>query len=323
MYTNMTIVDEKLNTMYRDTPQPRVYGNISPLDPQMFVAINESVTDMLTGKSNSRYTPLEAAGWLDKYSADADKNLLESKRLVRDATSPEYRRAVLDVQIQSGLGKFYSAKIRSAALFEIYRQTGDSKVLEQAIDQYRKARDAWSVLANQAKGAYMSDVTYGGIKNMRGHWLDRLPAIEADIAAMQAVASNGAISPKGAISESVKQAAIHQVISPSARPVASCRHTPTATFKAGIAQPIEIHVGSGVTKVRLKYRRVNQALYYETAEMAGENGVFRASIPADYTDSLFSLQYYFELQHSPAVATMYPGLGPDRTGRPYFLVEQV
>lgn len=30
----------------------------------------------------------------------------------------------------------------------------------------------------------------------------------------------------------------------------------------------------------------------------------------------------FELQHSPTHATMFPGLGPDRTQRLYFLIEQ-
>jgi hypothetical protein len=42
----------------------------------------------------------------------------------------------------------------------------------------------------------------------------------------------------------------------------------------------------------------------------------------EYTNSLVSLQYYFELQRGPKVATMYPGLGPDLTDRPYFLVER-
>lgn len=321
MYTNMTIVDEKLNTMYRDTPSPKVYGNVSPLDPQIFVAINESVTDLLTGKSNSRYSPLEAAHWLDTYTADADKNLLEAKTHVRDAASPDYRRAVLDIQIQSGLGKFFAAKIRSAALFCIYQQTGDKAVLEQALGQYKKARDAWSVLANQAKGPYMTDVTYGGIKNMRGHWLDRLPYIDADIAAMQAVASGAATSGTG-ISDAAKQAVIRQIMSPTVRPAIVCHHTPAATFQAGIAQPIELQVASGVSGVRLKYRHVNQAEYYETLDMTGRGGKYQATIPAEYTKTDFSLQYYFELQHSPTVETMYPGLGADLTGRPYFLVEQ-
>lgn len=319
MYTNMTIIDEKLNTMYRDTPTPRVYGNVSSLDPQIFVAINESVIDLLTGKSNSRYSPLEAARWLDTYTGDADKNLAVAESKMRDATLPEYRRAVLDIQIQSGLGKFFAAKIRSAALFCVYQKTGDKAVLEQALSQYKKARGAWSDLANRAKGPYMSDVTYGGVKNMRGHWLDRLQYIDADITAMEGVA---AVTPDDSVSEVAKQAVIRQIMSPTARPTVKCDHKAAATFQAGNAQTIELQVGPGISGARLKYRHVNQAEYYETVEMTGQGGKYHATIPAEYLKTPFSLQYYFELQHSPTMETMYPGLGSDLTDRPYYLVEQ-
>ena len=49
---------------------------------------------------------------------------------------------------------------------------------------------------------------------------------------------------------------------------------------------------------------------------------WRAEIPADYTRSPFALQYYFELKAAPASAAIYPGLGPERTGQPYFVVRR-
>jgi hypothetical protein len=321
MYTNMTIVDESLNTMYRDTPAPKVYGNVSPLDPQIFVGINESIMDMLTGKSNSRYNPLEVAQWLDHYTADIDINLATSKKRIANSSSVEYRRASIDVQMQNQLGKFFAAKIRSAAFFCIYQQTGDRAVLDQAVNQYRRAREAWSALASQAKSVYMSDVTYGGIRNMRGNWIDRLPAIDGDIEAMQAVTSKP-VAASASVSEEAKRAALQHVLSPSPRPSVACQHDAADTFQAGAELPIEVSVGGEVTQIRLKYRHVNQAEYYETVEMTHDGGKYRATIPAAYTKSLFALQYYFELQHSPQTATMYPGLGADLTTRPYFLVEQ-
>jgi hypothetical protein len=89
-----------------------------------------------------------------------------------------------------------------------------------------------------------------------------------------------------------------------------------------MAQPIELHIGPGVTGARLMYRHVNQAEYYVTAEMTGQGSVYRATIPAEYTKSDYALHYYFDLQHGPGIASMYPGLGPDLATRPYFLVEQ-
>ncbi len=321
MYTNMTIVDESLNTMYRDTPAPRVYGNVSPLDPQIFVSINEAVSDILHGRSNSRYTPFEVAQWLVQNADAADRSLAEAKSLMRDPAPPEFRRLVLDVQIQSGLGKFFAAKIRSAAMFAIYQQTGNRGPMDKAVSEYRKARGAWSALANQARGAYRSDVTYGGVKNMRGHWLDRLPAIDADIEAMQAFESKAPAS-TDAFPEQEVQAAISKVMTPAPRPAIACHHTPSATFQAGTAHLVELQVTPHAGEVRLKYRHVNQAEIYETAAMTGDAGLYRTTIPAEYTRSEYALQYYFELQHDPRLASMHPGLGPDLTDRPYFLVEQ-
>jgi len=57
--------------------------------------------------------------------------------------------------------------------------------LEEAVSQYTKARAAWADLANTAKGVYMTDITVGEHPQLRGHWLDRLPAMDRDIAALK------------------------------------------------------------------------------------------------------------------------------------------
>jgi hypothetical protein len=325
MYTNMPIVDEAANTLYRDTPTPRVFDNVSPLDPQMFCSIAECVSNMLKGDSNFKYTPLEVASWLEKYANAADSNLSEARIHAKNIASPEYRRVVLDVQIQSGLGKFFAWKIRSGALFAIYQATGDHAALEQAVSAYRKARYAWASMANQAKGVYMNDITYGGTKNMRGHWLDRLPGIDSDIGAMQALlvqAPVGAISNHQVSGDSVPRA-IREVFSPPMRPTPSCRHTPATTFTPGTAQTIELQtVSSAISAVRLKYRHVNQGEYYQAIEMQARGPVYRGVIPSEHTKSEYAIQYFFEIETGAGRATSYPGLGPDLTSQPYYVVEQ-
>lgn len=325
MYTNMPIVDEAANTLYRDTPTPRVFDNVSPLDPEMFCSIAECVSNMLKGVSNFKYTPLEVASWLEKYANAADSNLSEAKIHVKKVPSPEYRRVVLDVQIQSGLGKFFAWKIRSGALFAIYQATGSRAALEQAVSAYRKARDAWAAMANQAKGVYMTDITYGGPKHMRGHWLDRLPAIDSDINAMQALLTQAPADAAGSHQtggDSLPKA-IREVFSPPMRPALSCRHTPAATFTPGITQTIELQTASsGISAVRLKYRHVNQGEYYQAIEMQARGSVYRGDIPSEYTKSDYAIQYFFEIETGPGRATSYPGLGPDLTSQPYYVVEQ-
>ena len=46
---------------------------------------------------------------------------------------------------------------------------------------YRAARAAWAELARRAESVYARDITFGPDRYQRGHWLDRLPAIEQDV----------------------------------------------------------------------------------------------------------------------------------------------
>ena len=41
MYYNMSIVDAKVRNPYSDSPQPRVFGTVSPFDPEMFASVVE------------------------------------------------------------------------------------------------------------------------------------------------------------------------------------------------------------------------------------------------------------------------------------------
>ncbi|HZY72460.1 MAG TPA: hypothetical protein VFE22_05065, partial [Edaphobacter sp.] len=319
IYTNMTIVDESLNKLYRDTPKPRVYGTVSPLDPQIFVSINGAVDEMLDGKSNSRYSPMEVARWLDDCTAIIDRDVAQLSRSVRKTSSPVFRRALLDVQILSGLGHFYAQKIRSACFYRMYQRTAAAAIKQQAVASYRKALESWTAVADFAKNKYMDDITYGQISNMRGCWADRTAAIAADIDAMEKAPLP---APGASVNDAAVQMVLHQIASATPRPSIWCEHRPQPSFHPGSEMAVQIKVPPSITEVRLVYRHVNQAEYYETIDMKLSGGLHSATIPASYTDSPYALQYYFELQHSPTESTMFPGLGPDLTQRPYFLVEQ-
>jgi len=57
-------------------------------------------------------------------------------------------------------------------------------------------------------------------------------------------------------------------------------------------------------------------------EMQLTGNGYRAIIPADYTNSQYPLQYYFELKETPAKAWLYPGFSADLTNQPYFVVRK-
>ena len=165
VYFNESIVDPTHPGPYTDTPAPKVFGNVSPLDPQLFSRINDFADDLLKGESSGRYSPIEVAQWIEDYAAQAAKGLAQAEALGVAENRPEYRRIAEDVAIQAGLGRFFGAKFRSGALYRIYERTGNGMALDESLKAYRAARASWAELANRAKSVYMSDITVGELRN--------------------------------------------------------------------------------------------------------------------------------------------------------------
>ena len=84
--------------------------------------------------------------------------------------------------------------------------------------------------------------------------------------------------------------------------------------------PIEF-AGTEATRVRLFYRHVDQAETYESVNMTGRDNVFKAAIPAAYTQSPYPLEYYFEV-HTGTSAGLFPGIGSSLMQQPYFTVRR-
>jgi hypothetical protein len=80
--------------------------------------------------------------------------------------------------------------------------------------------------------------------------------------------------------------------------------------------------GDNAITVRLHYRRVNQAESYVVADMPATGEGFEATIPGDYTDSPYPLQYWFELRDASGRAWFWPGFNAELSNQPYFVVRQ-
>ena len=171
MYLNQSLVDAEHWQPYTDTPSPRVFGNVSPFDPQLFSRMNDFADRLLNGERDGKYSPFEVAQWIEDYAQIArDLKLAEAKASYTNKQTPAYRRIIIDVAILAGIGEFFGAKFRSGMLYRTYEKTGDPAASEACLAQYRKAREAWAALANKAKGVYMSDITVGEHPQLRGHW---------------------------------------------------------------------------------------------------------------------------------------------------------
>jgi hypothetical protein len=233
--------------------------------------------------------------------------------------------------------------------YALYKRTGERGRLVQAVEAYRAARAAWVDVIEQGR-AYRDDITVGGEPWLRGHWSDRLAAIDDDLGDMETELASTPTGPARASERSGRheratasltrapggqEVATQTVASrddtpPLADldvlpPAAEYEHIPPTMFQPG--QPLTIEIGvrlseGGRPSVLLHYRHLNQAEAYEVVEMESDDGRFRATVPAAYTDSKYPLLYFFEIRSGSLVAWLYPGLRDDLANRPYFVVRQ-
>ncbi len=190
VYTDIAIIggDGSVETHYYDTPEPKRFGTVSPLDPEVFLTAEESARELEVGVADGRYSALEVAAWLERLAAEAAAALA---RVDAASSGPpvEVRRLIVDVAIQAALGRFFAGKLRAGVAYERYRLSGGRAVLVAALEAHRSARGAWADVVAAAGGVYSSDLTYGTQAWLRGSWADRLPAIDDDLGAMEALAA--------------------------------------------------------------------------------------------------------------------------------------
>ena len=321
MYTNMALGDAAQPQPYGDTPSPKVFGNVSPFDPELFARVNDFAGELLAGRHSGKHSPLEVAQWLEDLAENSTRQLAAAT--IQNPGGVEFRRLVIDVRMQCGLGRFFAWKLRSGALFGLHEQagaaSGDASALHEALLAYRRARAAWAEVAEAARGVYRHDVTYGPEPFLRGHWADRLPAIDADVADVERRLATMSLAPPRV--DAVLRRAVHEVLQRPQPAAVAVRHAPARQFAPGAPLTIQLSLPTGSdAEVRLHYRHVDQAEAYVIDLMQRAGEARRVTIPGSYTATPYALQYFFELRARPDAAWFYPGFVPTLANQPYFVV---
>ncbi|MES1167317.1 MAG: hypothetical protein ABUL68_04880, partial [Pseudomonadota bacterium] len=303
-------------------PTPRRFGTVSPLDPQLFSRVEDHADALLKGTVDGKFSPVEVAQWVEDLSHSVGEHLAEMEKASPDPKAPAFRRLAIDVTVQAGIGRFFGQKLRAGVLYALYQRTGDPAAKREALNLYRSAREAWAGIVATTTGVYVGDVSYGDGKFKRGHWSDRLPAIDRDLEAME---KTSVAAPAAPVIASEKLAGlIRDVMGKPARPAPNATHSSPATFRRGQAVSLALAFPSDQpqTAVRLHYRRVNHAETWKAAPMQLAAGTWQAEIPGAYTDSAYPLQYYFEPTDHAGIAWIYPGLGTALARQPYLVLRQ-
>lgn len=314
LYYPISILPPTGKPLYADSPSPHNVGAISPLDPQLFSTIDQHAADLLDGYQNARYSPCEVVAWLEAM-VEASTKALKAARAAdsRRAALAAFRQAEEDILILNGLGLYYASLFRAASCHAIYVRTHDPQAAEASLSAYRKARDSWANMAERASRVYASDISYGDVAVRRGHWADRLPVIQNDLAALQKY-----FDAKPAQTGSASGALAHLATTP-VRPSLEIKHLPPVNFRPGSDLLLSISGAEPLASAILWYRHVNQGERWLSVPMQKSGNSWSALIPGKYSGSSFPLQYYFELR-TPQSATLHPRLSPEFNNQPYFAV---
>lgn len=316
LYTNLPI-SGGIPHPFRELPPPRVFGHVSPLDPGLFSSVHEFADAVLGGITDGRYTPADVALWLERLAEESERQLSLAKSTAANPKDPSFRRLEIDVTACNCFGRFFAQKLRAAIAYSIHEKNGDLDSLGDAVQLYRLAREAWAGLVRATRGAYMEDITFGEAPQLRGHWAGRLPAIDQDLKALEQLLA-------GKTGEAPKSLAR---TSPAWRqprpPTPSLSHRALAAFRPGEPLPVELTSNSSaVQAVEIRYRHVNQSESYQVGRMTAEGGRWRHTIPGQFTNSVFPLMYFFEVRDGSGHAWLYPGLDPDLSNQPYYVVRR-
>jgi hypothetical protein len=315
MLTTVQILPYTKNPLYGDNPAPHNVSAISPLDPQLFTTIDQHAENLVNNKPDARYNTSEVISWLESLVTTSN-NALASARTAAGAKarSLEFRRAEEDILILNGLGSFYAGLFRAGLLYSIHEKTGDPAAARQSLAAFRKARQSWADFSARAKSVYAADVSYGRPAFRRGNWADRLPDIDTDLATLeQSFAS--------APAEAASAAASLRRAEPAPRLTIEAHHSPADSFHPGSDLVLTISTPPTVTDAALWYRHVNHGERWRSVSMQHSAGSHSAAIPADYTNSLYPLQYYFELRTASG-ASLHPPFNSTWGNQPYYAIHK-
>lgn len=313
LYTPISILPSKEKPLYGDSPAPHNVSAISPLDPQIFMSIDDYARALSGGTVTSRYNPLEVAQWIDYIVSRSSDALAKAKATAAGRmASPAFRRAEEDILILNGLGGYYAGLFRAALCYALFQDTGDKQLATEALKFYRGACESWKKMATRAQSVYTTDISYGSIPVRRGHWADRIPMIEKDIVALEQYFATADVRASGVN-------AVALITSPRHRPDFAASHTPAQSFHPGSELQLSLQASAQATEAKLWYRHVTHGERWLSMPMQRKGDTFSAAIPDAYTQSPFPLQYYFELR-TEHEAALYPPLNETLSNQPYFAI---
>lgn len=317
IYTNLPLLEGSGSRAYSfDMAGPVRFGNAPTFDAMLFANAREYVTALHEGEPCSRYTPIDVAKWLDDLASGCEGELIAMRK--SGLRSSETIRIAADVEILSGLGRYFAGKFRAACWAELYVITRTSELIDRMMDELNAAIAGWKKAAAVSKDIYPDDITFGPQSWLRGSWHARLPEIEAELLDLEAM--RAANTETVHADDRTVQTIAALLDAPRTSGDDLALDMPT-TFRRGEDISISARATGRSGAMMLHYRHVNQAERWQKVEMVEAEDRHEAKIPGPYSDSPFHLQWFVSLSDEWGTV-LSPGLNGTFSNEPYYTILQ-
>ena len=318
LYTDLPLIEGFGRSAYtNDMSAPHRFGNAPTFDSELFANPREYAELLLKGDDSHRYTPLDAADWLEGLASGCEREVQKAKATKSFATAA-VQRMLTDVAICGGIARFFAEKLRAAVWAELYIATKATCLMDPAIDHARRSVMAWEEIAAVTRDLYHDDLTYGPQSWLRGSWHTRLPEMQAQILDLESKRDAGGretVPPTAEVEAAMAAIEARRPVRGAPLDVEAASH-----FTGGAPLAVRLKSEAEGNPV-LHYRHVNQAERWQSMPMRRNGGGFVAEIPAAYTRSDFHLQYFISLRREGA-NILCPGLRDNLANEPYFTALQ-
>ncbi len=293
------------------------YSKNTGSDLQQFASFEDEADFLIYGKETARILPSMTSKWFEETSGEINQLIDEAEKTIGEHKTNEYISTITDLKILSGLASYHAKRIPAAVSWCIYEKTKDISALDDAIENERKAVDAWKEIVNAAGDVYTDDLMMG-VRNadLCGHWRDELVKLEDGLEQLKKERSSA--QSLVAIQKAPKYVKAEQS---DWQNEFNIIHTKTTEIPVGKPLKISITVSSpsGIKWVKLNHRSLNQDVEYNTILMksTGKPGVFEASVPADEINPEWDYMYFISIMNNDNHGVIYPDLNKET---PYVVV---
>jgi len=323
IYTDIGIVGEdgSVETHYYDTPTPKRFGTVGPLDPEVFAGAEESVREALEGPPSGRYSPLDVAGWLERLSDEAVGHLGRVEAEARNLRSrdPAPDRGRRDPGRPRPVLRGEDARSGPVrALHEDARSGGAAGRADGASDGSVGVDDRGGSRVRRLRGR--PHLRPAGVAP--GNVVRPSPGDRRGPRRDDRTGSLGRVRCRDDRSRDRSSGAQTHTRIAGRRHLASAAAAVRSRRGITIALDLPDAAGEEIAGVSLRYRHLDQSELYEHVEMERDEGRYVATIDGRYSDAPYALQYLFVVRDPDGGAWLYPGLAADLSNQPYYLIRQ-